>query len=93
MTASQEKRSRTRSRAGLAQAPPQARVGEQALERGAQRGHVAGRNEHAGLAVDDEVEQAADRARDDRAAVRHRLGADDAEPFAARGHATTAARP
>ena len=39
-----------------------------------------------GLAVGDEVEQPADRARDDGSRVRHRLGADDAEALAVRRH-------
>ena len=60
------------------------RVVQHAREPGPQRVGVSRRDEEAGLAVDDEVEQAADRGRDDRPPVRHRLRASDAEPFAAR---------
>jgi hypothetical protein len=53
--------------------------------RAPERSDVAGRHEQAGLAVDDEVAQAADRRRDHRPAVRHRLGARDAVALAVRG--------
>src|SRR5918995_7121058 len=61
-------------------------IGEQPLERGAQGGYVARRYVEPRNAVRDKVEQATDRARDDRAAVCHRLGADDAEAFPVRRH-------
>ena len=68
----------------LAHPAPQLAVGEQPLDRDSQRGDVAGRHVDPGLAVHDEIEQAADRARDHRPAVRHRLQAGDAEALAAR---------
>src|SRR5690348_15242462 len=69
---------------GLAEASAQVRVREQALERPAQGGNVARRDEDPRLAVDYEVEQAADRARDHGPSVCHRLGAGDAEALTVR---------
>ncbi len=71
-------------RAPRSHAAAELRVVEQALERGPQRVGVSRRDEQAGLAVHDEVEQAADRGRDDRPPVRHRLGAGHAEALAPR---------
>src|SRR5262249_33950606 len=57
---------------------------EQKLDGRPQRGDVAGREEEAGAAALDEVREAADGGGDDGLAVRHRLGADDAEPLGER---------
>src|SRR5918994_7865499 len=65
-----------------AEPSPQLAVAQQALERVAQAGDVAGLDDEAGLAVDHQVEEAADAARDHRLPVRHRLGAGDPEAFA-----------
>jgi len=67
-----------------AQPSAQRAVGEQSLERGAQGGRVARRHEQSGLAVDDEIQQAPDRAGDYGASVGHRLGAHDAEALTVR---------
>ena len=66
----------------LAEAPSQVPVGEQHLERSAERLDVARRHRQARLAVDDQVAEPADVACDDRTPVRHRLRAGDAEAFA-----------
>ena len=69
---------------GGAQAAPELLVAEKPLQRLAQRRHVARGDEQTRLSVDHEVQQASDGARDHRPAVRHRLGAHDAEALAVR---------
>ena len=86
MTAGQVKCSRMRSRPASPSRRRSSASPEQPLERGPQRADVARRHEQPGLAVDDQVEQPADRARDHRPAVGHRLGAGDAEALAVRRH-------
>jgi hypothetical protein len=60
-------------------------IGQQPVDRGAQRPGIARRDEKAGLAVLDEVAKPTHGARHDRSPVRHRLGAGDAESLDARG--------
>src|SRR5439155_4760642 len=67
-----------------AEPAPQVSVAEEPLECRPQRLRVARLDEEPRLAVDDEVAEAADRGRDDRAGVGHRLEARDAEALTAR---------
>src|SRR5262249_2520003 len=68
--------------AGGAEAAPKLLVVEQPPESGAQRIDIARLDQQPSLVVDDQVDEPADGGGDDRAAVRNRLGPDDAEALA-----------
>ena len=79
--------------AGSLPSAAQRPVGQQAVDGSSQRRAIARLDEQAGLAVAHQVDEPTDPRGDDRAAVGHRLRADEPEPLAREGQTTTAARP